>query len=345
MNQFSLDNDYAFDDDQYAQFAADFDPMQNDRQARRKRKPKVKHTPKKAENEIIEEIADTAGMEGGFEITYRPSLHEAGWLMDSLQPFYEEHLIDDVLAILKGGKEASVYRCNAVERGNNPFLAAKVYRPRMFRNLRNDKMYREGRDTLTLTGRPAKHNDQRLLRAMDKRTSFGAQMAHTSWLMHEFNTLKMLHEAGAAVPHPISAGSNAILMTYYGDERMAAPTLQEVDLDRDEAQMVFNEVMYHIDLMLRLDVIHGDLSAFNILYWEGQIVLIDFPQVIDPHVNSNAYSILERDITRVCEYFQRKGVDCNEEAITTEMWQRYLAVDPEDRKADLSRYEEEEEID
>ena len=34
------------------------------------------------------------------------------------------------------------------------FLAAKVYRPRMFRNLRNDHAYRQGREILTPDGRP-----------------------------------------------------------------------------------------------------------------------------------------------------------------------------------------------
>ena len=50
-------------------------------------------------------------------------------------------------------------------------------------------------------------------------------------------------------------------------------------------------------------MIHGDLSAFNILYWEGKVTLIDFPQVTLSESNHNAYRIFQRDVRRVCEYF------------------------------------------
>ena len=66
--------------------------------------------------------------------------------------------------------------------------------------------------------------------------------------------------------------------------------------------------MRNIEIMLVNGMIHGDLSAYNILYWEGEITLIDFPQVTDSRVNRQAYLILERDIKRVCEYFAAQGV-------------------------------------
>ena len=66
--------------DKYEQYAEQFNPILNDRQARRKRKPKVKHNPKKTEAEIIDEIAVTMALEGGFNITYRPARYEEGWL-------------------------------------------------------------------------------------------------------------------------------------------------------------------------------------------------------------------------------------------------------------------------
>src|SRR5690606_26756677 len=127
----------------------------------------------------------------------------------------------------------------------------------------------------------------------------------------------------AAVPQPFAAAENAILMSYHGDAQMAAPILAEVALEPDEARPLFDEALRNAALMLERDLIHGDLSAYNMLYWEGAITLIDFPQVVNSRNNPNAYYILERDITRTCEYFARQGVACDPAAITEELWYRY----------------------
>ena len=327
--------------EQYEEYENLFDPMQTDRHARRKRKPKAKHVPKKAQRDVIEEIADTTGLEGGFETTYTPSLFEGDWLLSSLRTFYDQQMLTDVLALVKGGKEASVYRCEAHPSTQLTYLAAKVYRPRKFRNLRNDKLYRENRKVLKSNGKVVKDNDHRIMRALGKKTGFGQQVAHTSWLMYEYTTLEHLHNIGAAVPRPLAAGENAILMEYVGDGRMAAPTLHEVQLDASEAQPLFEKVMDNIELMLQHSMVHGDLSSYNILYWDGDITLIDFPQVIDPQANPKAYFILERDITRVCDYFVGYGVDCaNDPArLMEQLWERYVGQKPRDIEADLSRFE------
>ena len=111
-------------------------------------------------------------MDLGFQTTYRPSRYEAGWLLSSLYSFYNEGLITDVLALVKGGKEASVYCCQAHPATGLDLLAAKVYRPRMFRNLRNDKMYRQGREILLAGGGPAGRDSGYIERAIRHKTSF-----------------------------------------------------------------------------------------------------------------------------------------------------------------------------
>jgi RIO kinase 1 len=324
------------DFDQYEDYEAMFDPMRRDRKARRHRKPKAHHQPKKVQQTVIQEIAAAPDTELGFQTTYTPGHFEQGWLLESLRPFYDRGLITDVLARVQGGKEANVYRCQAHPATGFDLVAAKVYRPRMFRNLRNDKMYREGREILTADGHFIKKTDHRIMRAIGKKTSFGEQVSHTSWLMYEYNTLQRLYEIGAAVPQAISSAENSLLMGYVGDERLAAPPLSEISLDRDEAQPLFAEVMRNIEIMLQNGMIHGDLSAYNILYWEGAITLIDFPQVTDSRGNPQAYDILQRDITRVCEYFADQGVPSDPSAIMRRFWKRYVELDAEIRAADIS---------
>jgi RIO kinase 1 len=245
-------------------------------------------------------------------------------------------LISDVLGQVKGGKEASVYRCEGHPATGQALLAAKVYRPRQFRNLRNDAMYRQGREVLKGDGRAVKKTDQRIARAVGKKSAFGVQVQHTSWLMYEYTTLERLHTAGAAVPKPWGVNDNAIMMEYIGDEYEAGPALNEVRLDPDEVEPLFRETLRNIELMLNMNLIHGDLSAYNILYWDGKITLIDFPQVSNSRANDKARFILGRDITRVCQYFSGQGLDCDAEAILNDMWQRNVAVGPDEVAAEES---------
>lgn len=308
----------------YSHYENLFDPMQTDRKARRKRKPKAKHVPKKDTGQILRELAEeTEGLEAGFNTTYRPSLFEEGWLLQSLRGFYDQALITDVLGRVKGGKEASVYRCAAHPTTNERLVAAKVYRPQMFRNLRNDAMYREGRAILTEDGREVKKTDHRVLRAVGKKTHFGQQVSHTSWLMYEFTTLQRLYSAGARVPKPIAAGENAILMTYIGDDKRGAPTLSEVPLDKHEALTLFESLLWNIEILLQQGYVHGDLSPYNVLYWGGEVTLIDFPQVIQIATNGNAEYILRRDIERICQYFDRYDVQSDPQKLATHFWQTY----------------------
>lgn len=327
-------------DEQYAQYEAKFDPMRTDRQARRKRKPKPVHQPKKTSGDIIEEIAETTGLEAGFQTTYQPGLFEGGWLLESLQVFYEMDYISDVLARVRGGKEASVYRCQATPKTGVTLAAAKVYRPRMFRNLRNDALYREGRAYLKADGKAIKKNEHRLMRAIGKKSQMGEQLEHTSWLMYEYTTLQTLYAAGAAVPQPLAVGDNTILMGYCGDEFTAAPTLNAVTLEAREAQPLFDEVLRNVELMLAHGLVHGDLSAYNVLYWEGAVTLIDFPQVTDARTNSDARAIFERDVQRLCEYFARYGVRRNASGLANSLWDRFWRVAEADVLADLSRLED-----
>ena len=218
-----------------------------------------------------------------FQFTYKAARFEEAWLLDSLVEIAEHKWISDVLRKVKGGKEASVYLCKSGVAVDAPLLAAKIYRPRMLRNLKNDQQYRTGRADLDESGNVI--IDDGTLHAMEKRTAFGEEARHQSWIAYEFTTLEVLHEAGADVPKPYAMEKNAILMGFVGDLSNSAPALNSVNLELDEAKPLYERVVHNIDLMLTHGRIHGDLSAYNILYWNGDITLIDFPQVVLPESN------------------------------------------------------------
>ena len=305
MSRINLNNDW--DEEEFEGFSG-----------RRQKIRNPNHKPKRSQAEVLASLAAEAGAQESFNFTYNASRHEREWITNSLGNFYDQQWFSDVLRLLKGGKEASVYQCAANPPVPATYLAAKIYRPRQFRTLKNDQLYLEGRDRLDADGNIVIDGGQH--HAMNKRTEYGLQLLHTSWIEHEFKTMQILHAAGADIPVPYARGDNAILMEYIGGDAVPAPTLIDVNLDPDEARLLFERVLRNVELMLAHNRIHADLSAYNILYWEGKITLIDFPQVIDPHTNRNALRIFERDITRVCEYFARQGVRSNPRRITADLW-------------------------
>lgn len=231
-----------------------------------------------------------------------------------LELFIDELWITDVLYELKSGKEATAYCCSGGPASGLDLIAAKLYRPIETRGFRNDNVYQSGRWDAY---------DRRTKAAVASKSKAGLEMRFSSWVEHEYRTLEMLHEAGTAVPRPVTKSTDVILMEFIGDEDGPAPALKDIRLDPAEARRHFELLLRDIETWLACDRIHGDLSPYNILYWQGRLVTIDFPQAADPGSNPNACELLERDLVNVCRYFQKHGVRADPSRIAGDLWMRY----------------------
>jgi RIO kinase 1 len=233
----------------------------------------------------------------------------------AIEPLIDDELIEDVLYPVKSGKEATLYCCSGGVRARADLVAVKIYKPQQFRAFRNDSVYQAGRVIL----------DRRSARAAAKRTRHGREVQASLWTNSEFETLRVLHRAGASVPRPIGQTSGAIAMEWIGDADAPARQLKDVHLDVVQAQAAFEELMRNVELWLACNVVHGDLSAYNVL-WDAarsRLVAIDFPQASDPRFNANAQALLFRDIANVCRHFGRWGVASDADALAAELWERF----------------------
>jgi RIO kinase 1 len=227
-----------------------------------------------------------------------------------LAPFFFDEIIVGQPVVVKSGKEATVFCCESHPRLERGLLAAKYYRPRSQRNFKNDGVYQQGRTTL----------DSRADRAIARRTDAGIAMQFGMWIGCEFETLKRLHAVGADVPEPIAQSGSVILMEYFGLWGQVAPQLQNVRLEREEVGPLFTQILDNLEIFLDQDRVHGDLSAYNVLYWEGGLQIIDFPQAVDPMDNPDAYALFARDLKRIYEYFEPYGVRCDTRRLARQMW-------------------------
>jgi RIO kinase 1 len=247
---------------------------------------------------------------------------------DPIAHFLDEGLVTDVVRIIKTGKEASVHLCQADPAvAGGPLVALKVYHPLNRRDFRDESLYRDGEWI----------KERRVRAALAKKTRFGRELQGSLWVGREWDTLRSLWAIGAPVPRPIAAIGDAILMDYLGDEETPAPQLRSVRLDADEGAELFRQLVRAIELMLFANVVHGDLSPYNVLVWEGRAVVIDLPQAIDPRKNRHARGMLERDVARICEHLARYGVDASARDLVADLWTGWELADlvPEDLRVEL----------
>jgi len=270
---------------------------------------------------LKEQAIEEGGSKPEFNPSFLASLRDAPWIISSLARFYEEDLISDVLHVVKSGKEATVYCCAADPRTGAEYLAAKVYRPRMFRSLKNDAIYRQSRTQFD--------RDGGIVRGRGLHHGGGKQRGReraarvSSWIEYEFQTQRLLYDIGVDVPEPVAQIGNAVLMEYIGDLDQPASTLREVTLTKEEARPLFNCIMRNVEACLSYNRVHGDLSEYNILYWQGAVTVIDFAQAVDPRHNRDVFTLLARDIERVCRYFARYGVIADAQELAINMWTQY----------------------
>jgi RIO kinase 1 len=242
--------------------------------------------------------------------------------------FIDEGLVLRVLRPLQSGKEASVSLCLAnPSTTGEELVALKAYHPLDRRDFRDEGLYRDGEWI----------KERRIRAALHKKTAFGREVQGAIWVNREWETLRALSDAGADVPRPIARTDDAILMTYIGDLDEAAPQLRSIRPSAETAQRLFDAILRNVERFLYRNVIHGDLSPYNVLAMDERVTVIDFPQAVDPRKNRHALALLERDVDRICTFFQRFGVRSDARRIARDLWTAWTFADlvPEELRAEI----------
>ena len=144
--------------------------------------------------------------------------------------------------------------------------------------------------------------------------------------VQEFDILQACYNAGVRVPTPISRVANYLTMRFIGDGEYPAPQLREVELENPED--VMNEILDQYLLMYsEANYVHGDLSGYNILWWNEKPWIIDVPQgeVVNKWSDMNKVELmLRRDIQNVLKYFQSYGIERDPEHILDVFLDTYI---------------------
>lgn len=207
----------------------------------------------------------------------------------ALYKLVQDGYVDAFGGPISSGKEATVYRARNSERE----VAVKIYRIKAtdFQHMRD---YLEGDPRFGGLG--GKKKDVVL-----------------AWVRKEFANLERATEAGVRVPDPIAVERNVLVMEYIGDDDRAK-RLGEVDVENPET--AYEVVREYMRRLYAAGLIHGDLSEYNLVVHDGELVVIDLGQAVTVH-HPNSDEFLERDCENVAAFFRRQGLEVDASALRT----------------------------
>jgi RIO kinase 1 len=127
-----------------------------------------------------------------------------------------------------------------------------------------------------------------------------------AWTKKEFANLRRARAAGVRVPEPIAVERNVLVMELVGLVEDRARRLAEVTVENPET--AFEVVREYMRRLYRAGLVHGDLSEYNLIIHDGELVVIDLGQAVTVH-HPNADGFLDRDCRNVAAFFTRQGID------------------------------------
>jgi RIO kinase 1 len=233
------------------------------------------------------------------------------WLVTS------QGAVDTELGILKTGKEADVHlveRADPHDPGGGVVMAAKRYRSTDHRTFHRSASYTEGRSM-------KRSRDER---AVKRKSTFGRLVAAGEWAVSEWAALVRFWELGLPVPYPVQIDGTELLMEWITvlDEdgvQQTAPRLAQTRPSQELLRSYFDQLSDALAVMVQNGVVHGDLSAYNILAAGDRLVVIDLPQIVDLVGNLNGLDYLQRDCANVCGWFRQRGLDVDPDALFAEL--------------------------
>jgi RIO kinase 1 len=198
--------------------------------------------------------------------------------------FFNRGVLDEIHGVVSAGKEARVYWSKNKE---GKELAVKIYLTSSAEFLKGMHKYIEGDRRF----KDVKHDTRSLV---------------FTWAQKEFRNLQQAFRAKVRVPKPIAVEKNVLVMEFIGEQGAGAPSLREQPVSDPEE--VYSLLLVYLERLYRkADLVHGDLSEYNIMMWKGKPVIFDISQAV-PTSHPMAGYLLRRDLANLNRFFSRLGV-------------------------------------
>jgi RIO kinase 1 len=193
-------------------------------------------------------------------------------------------ILYEVHGVVNAGKEARVYWGKNKE-GKD--LAVKIYLTTSAEFKKGMLKYIEG----DYRFKGVKHDTRSLI---------------FTWAQKEYRNLEQAARAKVRVPKPIAVKNNVLVMEFIGKDGVNAASLKEQA--PSDPEKVYAVLLTYLERLYRkAELVHGDLSEYNIMMWKGKPVVFDVAQAV-PTSHPMAEFFLRRDLANVNRFFSRLGV-------------------------------------
>ena len=156
-------------------------------------------------------------------------------------------------------------------------------------------------------------------RALKRKSTWGRVVASGEWAVSEWDALKRCWLLGLPVPYPVQIDGTEILMEWITVDGETAPRLAQTRPAPDLLASYFDQLREALALLAQVGLVHGDLSAYNLLAAGERLVIIDLPQMVDLAGNPAGLDFLQRDCTNICTWFRSRGLDVDEHDLFGEL--------------------------
>ncbi len=199
-------------------------------------------------------------------------------------------IFNEVEFVISTGKEAHVFR--AKDKAGN-YKAVKIYKIETSK-FKHMNEYIEG--------------DIRFKKISKKKSSL-----INEWTKKEFMNLKKMNNAGVNCPIPLAFKNNVLVMEFIGENGEPAQRIKEKPIKNFE--YLYEKIVEFVAKMFyKEEIIHADLSEYNILNLNNEPVIIDVGQAV-LRSHPKAREFFEKDLKNVSAYFSKNGLRISAEQI------------------------------
>ncbi|CAL1596652.1 unnamed protein product [Knipowitschia caucasica] len=201
-------------------------------------------------------------------------------------------VLENINGCISTGKESVVFHANGGSLEEEPVPSEVVLK--VFKTTLNEFKNRDRyiKDDYRFKERFSKLNPRKVIRL---------------WAEKEMHNLSRLQKAEIPCPEVVLLKKHILVMSFIGANHIPAPKLKDAILNQDELNAAYQQVLQMMKTMFsECNLVHADLSEYNMLWHQDKVWLIDVSQSVEP-MHPHGLEFLFRDCRNVATFFRRRG--------------------------------------